>query len=81
MSQQTDFLVLGSGIAGLSFALRAAEFGEVLVVTKRALNQSATEWAQGGVAAVIDPADSYEKHAEDTHVAGAGLCREESVDL
>lgn len=81
MSQTTDFLVLGSGIAGLSFALRAAEFGEVLVVTKRALNQSATEWAQGGVAAVLDPADSYEKHAEDTHQAGAGLCRDETVEL
>ncbi|HSC89237.1 MAG TPA: L-aspartate oxidase [Polyangiaceae bacterium] len=81
MSLQTDFLVLGSGIAGLSFALRAAEFGEVVVVTKRALNQSATEWAQGGVAAVLDPADSYEEHARDTHVAGAGLCRDTTVDL
>ena len=81
MSKATDFLVLGSGIAGLSFALRAAEFGSVLVVTKRALNQSATEWAQGGVAAVLDPVDSFEKHALDTHRAGAGMCRNETVDL
>lgn len=81
MSDTTDFLVLGSGIAGLSFALRAAELGRVLVVTKRALNQSATEWAQGGVAAVLDPGDSFDKHATDTHRAGAGLCRNETVDL
>ncbi len=81
MSQKTDFLVLGSGIAGLSFALRAAQFGEVLVVTKRSLNQSATEWAQGGVAAVLDPTDSYAEHAKDTHVAGAGLCRDATVEL
>jgi L-aspartate oxidase len=81
MSSNPDFLVLGSGIAGLSFALRAAEFGQVLVATKRALNQSATEWAQGGVAAVLDPSDSYEKHVEDTHTAGAGLCRADSVRL
>ena len=81
MSESTDFLVLGSGIAGLSFALRAAELGSVLVVTKRALNQSATEWAQGGVAAVLDPVDSFQKHAADTHKAGAGMCRNETVDL
>jgi len=81
MPGPTDFLVLGSGIAGLSFALRAAEFGSVLVVTKRSLNQSATERAQGGVAAVLDPLDSYEKHAQDTHTAGVGMCRSETVDL
>lgn len=81
MQGTTDFLVLGSGIAGLSFALRAAELGEVLVVTKRSLSQSATHWAQGGVAAVLDPSDSFEKHAEDTHVAGVGMCRSETVDL
>ncbi len=81
MAVDTDFLVLGSGIAGLSFALRAAEFGRVLVVTKRSIDQSATGWAQGGVAAVLDPADSYDEHAEDTHVAGAGLCRASTVEL
>ena len=81
MPKPVDFLVLGSGIAGLSFALRAAEFGDVLVVTKRAISESATGWAQGGVAAVLDPADSFEEHAKDTHTAGAGLCRPEAVDL
>ncbi len=81
MPTPVDFLVLGSGIAGLSFALRAAEFGDVLVVTKRSLNESATGSAQGGVAAVIDPADSVELHARDTHLAGAGMCRAEAVDL
>jgi len=81
MNGSADFLVLGSGIAGLSFALRAAEFGDVLVVTKRSMSESATGWAQGGVAAVLDPADSFEEHAKDTHVAGAGLCRDEAVEL
>src|SRR5688572_15946641 len=77
----TDFLVLGSGIAGLSFALRAAEHGEVLVVTKRSADDAATSFAQGGVAAVLSPGDSFEKHAEDTRVAGAGLCRDSVVEL
>ena len=81
MTTRTDYLVLGSGIAGLSFALRAAEHGEVLVVTKRAPADSATDWAQGGIAAVASPHDSYEKHAEDTRVAGAGLCHDVVVDL
>lgn len=81
MPTHADYLVLGSGIAGLSFALRAAEHGDVLVVTKRSLNESATGWAQGGVAAVLDPADSYERHAKDTHEAGAGMCRTEAVEL
>lgn len=81
MATKVDFLVLGSGIAGLSFALRAAEFGEVVVVTKRSLSESATGWAQGGVAAVLDPQDSYEQHEKDTHDAGAGLCRKEAVEL
>lgn len=81
MPLRTDFLVLGSGVAGLSFALRAARHGHVTVATKRAAEESATNWAQGGVAAVLDPGDSYEKHAADTHAAGAGLCRPEAVDL
>ncbi len=81
MSVRTDYLVLGSGIAGLSFALRAARHGEVTLVTKRSVDESATNWAQGGVAAVLDPTDSFAKHAADTHVAGAGMCREDAVDL
>jgi len=64
MALSTDFLVLGSGIAGLTFALRAAEFGEVLLVTKRECDDAATNWAQGGVAAVLGqiPADSIDQH-------------------
>ena len=81
MALSTDFLVLGSGIAGLTFALRAAELGEVLLVTKRECDDAATNWAQGGVAAVLAPDDSFEKHAEDTRMAGAGLCHDVVVDI
>src|ERR1044071_2435610 len=77
----TDYLVLGSGIAGLSFALRAASHGQVILVTKRTGNDAATGWAQGGVAAVLSEGDSFEQHARDTHDAGAGLCHERVVDL
>src|SRR5215207_5526668 len=81
MQISTDFLILGSGIAGLSFALRAQAHGQVVVVTKRAAAEAATSWAQGGVAAVLSPEDSFEKHIEDTLVAGAGLCHDVVVDL
>jgi L-aspartate oxidase len=81
MALQTDFLVLGSGIAGLSFALRAARHGEVTLVTKRARDDAATSWAQGGVAAVLSPDDSFDRHIEDTEQAGAGLCHHVVVDL
>lgn len=70
---QTDFLVLGSGIAGLSFALRAAEHGRVLIITKRQPDEGSTGWAQGGIAAVLDPQDSVEAHLHDTLVVGDGL--------
>lgn len=79
MREQSDFLVLGSGIAGLSFALRAAEHGSVVVVTKKGSAESATNYAQGGIAAVMSPEDSFEAHLKDTLEAGAGLCREEAV--
>jgi len=75
----TDFLVLGSGIAGLSFALEVAEAGRVTVVTKKGRADSATNLAQGGIAAVLSPGDSVEAHVADTLKAGAGLCREEVV--
>jgi L-aspartate oxidase len=81
MALVTDFLVVGSGIAGLSFALRAAAHGEVLIVTKRSSEDAATNYAQGGVAAVLSPGDSFDKHAEDTRVAGADLCHDVVVDL
>jgi len=75
-----DYLVLGSGVAGLTFALRAADHGDVLVVTKRSSGDSATAWAQGGIAAVLDPADSFEAHTEDTLTAGRGLSRRDVVE-
>lgn len=81
MSVDTDFLVLGSGIAGLSFALHASRFGQVVVVTKRDRDESATNWAQGGVAAVLAPHDTFAKHHEDTMQAGAGLCHDVVVDI
>jgi L-aspartate oxidase len=68
-----DFIVVGSGIAGLSFALQAARHGKVLVTTKQLSGSGSTQLAQGGIASVLDPADSLEKHVEDTLVAGAGL--------
>ena len=79
MSEQFDFLVLGGGIAGLFFALKAAEHGRVAILTKRARNECATRYAQGGIAAVLAKEDSVEAHVADTLNAGAGLCRESSV--
>ena len=81
MRYTTDYLVLGSGIAGLTFALRAAEHGEVMLVTKRARADSATNWAQGGISAVLDPTDSFDAHIQDTLVAGAGLCNRDIVSI
>src|SRR3954470_23642041 len=78
---ETDYLVIGSGIAGLSFALHAAEHGRVVVVTKRAVEESNTNYAQGGIAAVLDPADSFDAHVADTLTVGEGLCHKDIVDL
>lgn len=74
-----DFIVLGSGIAGLNFALRVAGNGRVAVVTKKNRADSNTNWAQGGIASVTSPEDSFDLHIRDTLDAGAGLCREEVV--
>src|SRR2546423_3729732 len=79
MREPVDFLVLGSGIAGLSFALRASKRGSVLVLAKRGRSESNTAYAQGGIAAVLGQGDTVESHVKDTLVAGAGLCREEAV--
>ena len=76
-----DFLVIGSGLAGLTFALRAARRGAVLVLSKDRLPESATNYAQGGIASVWSPEDSFEAHVEDTLIAGAGLCHRDLVEL
>lgn len=81
MRAHYDYLVIGSGVAGLSFALRAAEHGTVCVVTKKESAESNTNYAQGGIAAVMDPADDVEAHVRDTLVAGAGLCHEDVVRM
>src|SRR5512138_3327545 len=80
-SEQVDFLVLGAGAAGLSFALEAAEHGSVLVLTKRNRSEGSTQYAQGGVASVLGPDDDFALHVEDTLVAGAGLCKREAVEV
>jgi L-aspartate oxidase len=77
--EAADILVIGSGIAGLTFALKAADHGEVCVVTKKERAESATNWAQGGIAAVMATDDSVEMHTRDTLVAGAGLCHLHAV--
>jgi L-aspartate oxidase len=77
--KQFDFLVLGSGIAGLSFALKVAKHGSVAIVTKKDRAESNTNYAQGGIAAVTGKDDSFELHVRDTLEAGAGLCKEKVV--
>ncbi|MDG2335643.1 MAG: L-aspartate oxidase [Myxococcota bacterium] len=74
-----DFLVIGSGVAGLHFALRVADRGRVAIVTKRRASESATNYAQGGIAAVMNSEDSFDAHVQDTLYAGAGLCDEDVV--
>ncbi len=77
--KEFDFVVIGSGIAGLTFALKAAKHGSVAVFTKRKGADSNTAWAQGGVACVTSEEDSFELHVRDTLIAGAGLCDEATV--
>ncbi len=81
MSKRYDFLVLGGGIAGLSFALKVADSGSVAVLFKGNPTDSSTQWAQGGIAAVQDAKDTFESHINDTLVAGAGLCSPDVVEL
>jgi len=80
-ARSADFLVLGSGIAGLLSALKLARLGRVALVTKKAAAESNTNYAQGGIAAVMSALDSFESHVKDTLVAGAGLCDEAVVRL
>jgi len=81
MRKKVDFLVIGSGIAGLSFALKVADRGKVLIVTKAPVDETATKYAQGGIAAVMYTPDTYEKHINDTMIAGDGLNDPEIVRI
>ncbi len=76
-----DFLVIGGGVAGLTYALKVAEYGSVAVLFKKGLTESSTAWAQGGVAAVSSKDDNYDLHIQDTLIAGAGLCHKDIVEL
>jgi L-aspartate oxidase len=79
MDNQCDFLVLGSGLAGLAYALKVADRGRVVILSKTAAPSTNTSMAQGGIAAVMAPDDSFNDHVRDTLTAGAGLCREDVV--
>ncbi len=77
--KQFDYIIIGSGIAGLTFALKIAPHGRVAIITKKNLAEANTQYAQGGIAAVTKPTDSFDLHVSDTLRAGAGLCKEEVV--
>ncbi len=79
--QFTDVLVIGGGVAGLRAAIAASDSADVLVLTKDTIEQSNTWYAQGGIAAVLQPLDSYEMHVQDTLTAGAGLCDKKVVEI
>ena len=81
MEKQVDFLIIGSGIAGLSFALKVADFGSVYMITKSSEDESNTKYAQGGIAAVMHAPDTFEKHIQDTLNCGDGLCKEQIVRM
>ncbi len=76
---KSDYLIIGSGIAGLSAALHAADHGSVILVTKQKVADCNSYWAQGGIACVLDDDDSFDAHYEDTLEAGAGLCKQDVV--
>ena len=79
MAVTTDFLVIGGGLAGLNAALQLAASGSVLLLTKGPVHESATNYAQGGIAGVMSETDSFDAHVQDTLTAGAGLCHEDVV--
>ncbi|MBT4365437.1 MAG: L-aspartate oxidase [Desulfobacteraceae bacterium] len=81
MEHKTDFLVIGSGIAGLTFALKVAEFGNVTIVTKKEVVESSTNHAQGGIASVFDDIDSFDLHIQDTLEAGDDICNHDVVKM
>ncbi len=76
-----DFLIIGSGIAGLSYALKVADYGKVILISKASLDVTNTTYAQGGIAAVTYDPDTFEKHVQDTLICGDGLCNEEIVRM
>lgn len=80
MIRKFDFLVIGSGIAGMSFALKVAHLGKVAIVCKTKLNDANTNLAQGGIASVTDESDNFEKHIQDTLICGDGICDREVVE-
>jgi len=81
MKDNWDFLVIGSGVAGLTFALKVAEFGSVAVITKEGVMDSNTSLAQGGIASVFGELDSFDLHIQDTLASGDGLCNREVVEM
>ncbi len=80
MKKNWDFLVIGSGVAGLTFALKVAEFGSVAIITKEGVMDSNTSLAQGGIASVFGELDSFDLHIQDTLASGDGLCNREVVE-
>src|SRR3954454_7223259 len=76
----TQVLVIGSGVAGLTYALKAARFADVTLITKKEHTESNTNYAQGGIAAVMSAEDAPELHIQDTLTAGAGLCHRDAVE-
>ena len=81
ISTSHDVIIIGSGAAGLTAAINLAQTHKVLVLAKGALDSGSTNWAQGGIAAVLDAGDSFENHVEDTMVAGAGLNNRATVEF
>ncbi|MGL4908267.1 MAG: L-aspartate oxidase [Bacteroidales bacterium] len=80
-NQEVDFLVIGSGVGGLAYALKVADSGKVLIITKSTMEQTNTNFAQGGISAVTYAPDSPQKHIDDTLICGAGMCMEDVVRL
>jgi len=81
INKTCDFLVIGSGIAGVSFAINAARHGSVVMITKKQDSDSNTNYAQGGIACVLNDDDTFDSHISDTLVAGAGLCDQTAVKI
>ena len=81
MQYDIDFLIIGTGIAGLTFALKVADFGQVAIVTKKEAAETSTNYAQGGIASVFGQFDSFELHVRDTLESGDGLCKKDVVEM